>query len=113
MRRIVAYMLLICIASSSPIYARVKARLYEIDIILSFHSDDEFQSQQLNELNENEFNEEELIAPPRSYSYPLNYCSIRNKKNNPENERAKIAISTGVLLGIAILGMIFVSRDSH
>lgn len=91
--------------SSPPVYARSKARLHEVDITPPLPSDDEFQSYELNE---------EGLAPPLPpYSYPANYCSIRNKKNNPENDRAKIAISTGVLLGIAILGMIFVSRDSH
>lgn len=108
MRRIVSYLLLICMVSSPPVYARSKAPLHQIDMTPPLPSDDEFQSYELNE-----FNEEGLVPPPPPYSYPENYCSIRNRKNNPENDRAKIAISTGVLLGIAILGMIFVSRDSH
>lgn len=108
MKKIVSYFLLVCIISSPPIYARPKMRHQEIDITPPPPSDDEFQSYELNE-----FNEEGLPTPPPPYNYPINYCSIRNKKNNPENDRAKIAISTGVLLGIAILGMIFVARDSH
>lgn len=108
MKSIVSYLLLICIIFSPSMYARPKARPQEVDITPPLPSDDEFQSYELNKLNEGE-----LVSPPPPYSYPPNYCSIRNKKNNPENDRAKIAISTGVLLGIAILGMIFVARDSH
>lgn len=120
MRKVVCCLLLVCMASSPPIYARskrkvdVKVRVHEVEIVPPLPSYEESEYYRLDPIE---------IAPTSpacnnkgkccSSKSHMDCCSRRNKKNTIENQQAYIAIVTVVLLGIATLGMIFVARDSH
>lgn len=123
MRKIVYYLLLVCTAYSPHIYARSKVkvhervRVHEIEIVppLPSYHDSEYY-----ELNHIEIAPSLPLSPCNnnkgkccSSKNHTDCCFRRNRKNTIENQQAYIAIATVVFLGIATLGMIFVSRDSH
>lgn len=118
MRKVVYYLLLVCTAYSPHIYARSKVhervRVRDIEIVPPLPSHDNSEYYELNHIE---------MVPRSSYcdnkgpccssKNHTDCCFRRNRKNNIENQQAYIAIATVVFLGIATLGMIFVSRDSH
>lgn len=108
-------MLLACITSSPNIYARSKVKVYEVEIVPPLPSNDESQYYQ--------FHPTDIAPPPPppctnkgkccSSTDKTDCCFRKNRKNTIENQQAYIGIATALLLLIATLGMIFVTRDSH
>lgn len=105
MKRLLCYLLLFCMMTSPHIYAKSMVKAHDLAIVPPPPPYDNGEHY--------EINGEVEIPPPSPHSHYMNCCRKKNKKNNEENQQAKIAISTAALLGIAILGMIFVAHDSH
>ncbi|MGL4348180.1 MAG: hypothetical protein ACRCSV_01800 [Chlamydiales bacterium] len=114
MKKIIGYLLLVCTAHSTNIYATPKVKVYEVEIVPPLPSYEESEYYRLNQI------QRASTSPPCNNKGPCcsskdqtDCCFRKNRKNTIENQQAYIAIATGILLGIATLGMIFVARDSH